>query len=59
MESTVFDFDTIKKSENFGMKKYSDAIYKGELLSGKRHGYGIMQYKKNRVYEGQWFNDLR
>jgi hypothetical protein len=52
MESTVFDFESIRKSEFFGIKKYSDAIYKGEIQNGKRNGYGIMQYKKHRVYEG-------
>jgi hypothetical protein len=52
MESTVFDYDSMRKSENFGIKKYADAIYKGEIQNGKRNGNGIMQYKKNRVYEG-------
>ena len=51
MESAGFDFDVIRKSEFFGIKKYSDAIYKGEVENGKRNGYGIMQYKKSRVYE--------
>jgi hypothetical protein len=31
MESTIFDFEAIKKSKYFGIKKYSDAIYKGEI----------------------------
>ena len=59
MESTLFDYDSMKKSEDFGIKKYSDAIYRGELQNGKRHGMGVMQYKKSRVYEGQWANDVR
>ena len=52
MESTVFDYEEVKKMQSFGIKKYSDAIYRGELQSGKRHGFGVMLYKKNRVYEG-------
>jgi len=31
MESKVFDFESLRKSEHFGMKKYSDALYKGEI----------------------------
>lgn len=59
MESTVFDYDLIRKEENFGIKRYSDAIYRGQLQGGKRSGYGIMLYKKNRVYEGEWQADVR
>ena len=59
MESTLFDFDEVHKQDNFGIKRYADAIYRGELLNSKRHGYGVMFYKKNRVYEGAWYNDVR
>jgi hypothetical protein len=52
MESTVFDFQQLKNGENFGIKRYQDAIYRGDLLKGKRFGFGVMLYKKNRVYEG-------
>ena len=31
MESTIFDYETVRKLEHFGIKKYSDAIYRGEL----------------------------
>jgi len=27
-------------------------VYRGELVNGYRHGYGVMVYRKNRVYEG-------
>jgi hypothetical protein len=60
MESQIFDYEGgVRKSERFGVKKYSDAVYKGELQNGKRNGLGVMIYKKNRVYEGEWLNDLR
>lgn len=53
MESNMFDYEEIKQSQNFGVKKYADSIYRGELTaSNKRHGFGIMLYRKNRVYEG-------
>lgn len=59
MESQVFDYDILRQAPNFGMKVYSESIYRGELLEGKRHGLGVMQYRKARVYEGQWLNDAR
>ena len=59
MESNMFDYEQVKQGEHFGIKKYTDAIYRGELVSGKREGYGVMVYRKNRVYEGQWLNDYR
>lgn len=48
----MFDYDDVKRSEPFGLKKYQDAVYRGELKGGKRHGNGVMVYRKNRVYEG-------
>lgn len=54
MESTVFDYEEVRNTEKFGIKKYSDAIYRGEITSGKRNGMGVMFYKKSRVYEGFW-----
>jgi len=59
MESAVFDFSEIQKSEKYGIKKYQDAVYRGELNGGKRDGYGVMLYRKNRLYEGCWVKDLR
>lgn len=52
MESSVFDFQPVKMSENFGLKQYKDSCYKGELLNGKRHGLGVCIYKTARLYEG-------
>lgn len=36
MESTIFDYQQICKSELFGIKQYRDSIYRGELVNGKR-----------------------
>ena len=52
MESVVFDYEVLKQGENFGLKKYNDAVYRGELTEGKRHGMGVMVYRKARIYEG-------
>ena len=52
MESNMFDYEEMKASEHFGLKKYADAIYRGEIIEGKRTGFGTMVYRKNRIYEG-------
>lgn len=52
MISTVFDYAEIKESASFGIKKYNDAVYRGQLKDGKRHGSGVMVYRKSRIYEG-------
>lgn len=57
MESAMFDYQKVSKFDDFGIKKYNDAIYRGQLKAGKREGYGVMVYRKNRVYEGFWTND--
>ena len=58
MESNMFDYEAIKMLPNFGIKKYADSVYRGELDdNNQRAGYGVMVYRKNRVYEGMWFND--
>ena len=59
MESQVFDFEVLMQSTDYGMKNYSEAVYRGELQNGKRFGLGVMQYRKARVYEGQWERDMR
>ena len=43
MESNnIFDYEEIRKDDSFGLKKYSEAVFRGLLLNGKRHGFGIM-----------------
>ena len=59
MESNVFDYTELKKSDNFGIKMFKDAIYRGELVNGKRVGMGVMLYRKCRIYEGYWAGDNR
>lgn len=60
MESNMFDYEAIKQLPNFGIKKYADSVYRGELdENNQRSGYGVMVYRKNRVYEGMWFMDQR
>lgn len=51
----VIDFEKIKLSSNFGVKKYKDSTYCGEIIDSMRHGFGIITYTNTRVYEGQWY----
>ena len=32
----MFDYNAVRKAETYGIKKYSDALYRGEIQSGKR-----------------------
>jgi len=59
MSSDLFNYNEIKNSESFGVKKMADAIYRGQIKDEKRHGYGVMVYNTKRVYEGQWDNNFR
>ena len=36
MESQVFDYEILKQSPDYGIKKFSEAIYRGELKNNKR-----------------------
>lgn len=61
MESDLFDFIELSKHEHFKVKRYKDAIYRGQVdpKTGLRQGMGVMEYENGRVYEGSWTNDLR
>eukprot|EP00347_Sterkiella_histriomuscorum_P003834 403362762 len=61
MKSKMFDYELIRQMPNFGIKKYKNSVYRGQLNSeGKRHGKGIMSYFDSmRLYEGDWVNDYR
>ena len=46
MESNVFDYNKqCRFSENFGFKRYLKALFKGEIVDGKRNGLGVMIYE--------------
>jgi len=38
----VFDYEILRQSPDYGMKHYSEAVYRGELENGKRKGLGVM-----------------
>ena len=51
--------DELKKSKYYGIKKYDEAQYEGDIINGKREGFGILKYNNGRIYEGNWVNDRR
>lgn len=67
--SCMIDVDEIRRSPNFAVRKFPDAIYIGEVNKDLpetdededplRQGKGIMLYKNGRIYEGEWRKDLR
>ena len=56
MISNEFDYETIRKSDTFGIKQYRDCIYRGQLdeVNRQRDGLGVLVYKNGRIYEGEW-----
>ena len=59
MQSATFDYDAIKNTKEFAIKRYQNAVYKGQIVNGERQGMGVMIYSNGRLYEGQWENDKR
>jgi hypothetical protein len=41
-----------------GRISYSDAVYSGEIKSGKKHGLGVLVNYDGRVTEGEWHQGL-
>jgi hypothetical protein len=42
MESHQFEYlEDVRQQENFGFKQYAQAVYRGQLLEGKRVGLGV------------------
>ena len=59
MITDLFDFEELKQKKDFAIKRYKESLYRGELVSGHRHGQGICVYEIGRVYEGEWVDDKR
>ena len=62
MVSDIFNFNELRYQENFCIKRYKNATYKGQvnLESKKREGFGVyMLDDKKKIYEGQWMADKR
>ena len=59
MLSQLFDYEELKKEENFGIKRYKDSLYKGLLRERNRQGLGVLIYQSGRVFEGEWQAEKR
>jgi hypothetical protein len=40
----------LEKSANFTLKVYKESNYYGELVNSKKHGWGVMIYKNEKIY---------
>ena len=64
-ESREVEIEDLRRSENFYIKRFADAVYYGECIRSPetnklvRQGKGFMRDQNNRVYEGEWLNDCR
>jgi hypothetical protein len=38
-------------------KKFTNGDYDGDLLDGKRHGFGKLVFHDGDYYDGEWRND--
>lgn len=61
MFSDLFDIKAVAEQDDFGVKQYKSAIYRGQIdaKTSKRHGLGVQTYVSGRVYEGSWHEDKR
>ena len=61
MISDLFDFAEIKKKKDFGIKRYKNATYRGQLggENDQREGWGVLVNDSGRVYEGEWKDNKR
>ena len=46
-------------SDNTTIEYSNGDIYNGDVVDGKRQGYGIMTYANGDIYEGNWTSDLK
>lgn len=46
-------------SDNTTIEYSNGDIYKGDVVDGKRQGYGIMTYANGDIYEGNWISDIK
>ena len=59
MLSKLFVFNEVCESDSYGIKRYKNCLYKGQLAGKKRDGLGVLMYANGRVYEGEWKQEKR
>ena len=48
LESPEFNFESLRDLPNYCEKRYTDALYMGQMVNGKRLGKGVMRYRNGR-----------
>ena len=61
MISDIFDYQALRYEENFVIKRYKNAVYRGQLNinNRQREGFGVLTAQNGRIYEGEWLGDKR
>lgn len=61
MITDLFNFDKVRKGDDFALKEFKDSYYTGQVCldNNFRQGFGICQYYNGRHYEGSWVDDKR
>ena len=44
MLSQLFDYDALCETEEFGLKRTKNTLYKGTIVERKRQGLGVLIY---------------
>lgn len=47
------------KEDGQAYLKSGDTLYRGELVNGKFHGFGMLQVRGKEIYLGEWRNGMR
>lgn len=50
---------TVSAKPIFKEVKYSEGVYRGHILNGKREGEGMFKWNNGDMYMGEWRNDKR
>jgi len=48
LESPEFNFESLKELPDYCEKRYTDALFMGQMTGGKRNGKGVMRYRNAR-----------
>ena len=51
--------DSYRKNNCTGELRYTNAYYVGEILNGKEHGFGTINWTNQDKYIGEWLNGKR
>ncbi|CAD8075849.1 unnamed protein product [Paramecium primaurelia] len=58
-QNKQFKYENLLKFQNCKLKIYKDSYYFGQLVNGKKNGFGVILSNNGRTYEGQFENDRK